>query len=138
MKQECIFCKIINGELPSATIYENENFKVILDRFPSTLGHVLVLPKQHIENIFEMPEQTAGEIFKLVTKIASIMKKQLNCDGLNIIQNNGTAAGQSVNHFHIHIIPRYKKDGLLALWKATEPTDEQIEQMKQKLSKAFD
>ncbi len=137
-KDDCVFCKIIKGDIPSATIYENEEFKVILDRFPSNLGHVLVLPKQHIENIFEMPEQIAAEIFKLVTKVAPIVKEQLNCDGINIIQNNGEAAGQSVPHFHIHIIPRHKKDGLLKLWKPTEPTDEQIEQMKQKLSKAFD
>lgn len=134
---DCVFCKIIKGEIPSATIYENDEFKVILDRFPSSLGHVLVLPKEHIENIFEMPEEKAGKIFKLVSKIAPIVKKQLNCDGINILQNNGEAAGQSVPHFHIHIIPRYNNDGLNILWKPTEPTDEQIEKTKQKLLEAI-
>lgn len=136
-KNDCVFCKIIKGEIPSATIYENDEFKVILDRFPSSLGHVLVLPKEHIENIFEMPEEKSGKIFELVSKIAPIVKRQLNCDGINIIQNNGEAAGQSVPHFHIHIIPRYNKDGLNILWKPTEPTDEQIEKTKQKLLEAI-
>lgn len=129
----CVFCKIIKGEIPSATIYENDEFKVILDRFPSASGHTLVIPKDHIENIFEMPISKGKAVFELTIKIASILKKELNCDGINIIQNNGEAAGQSVNHFHIHIIPRYKDDNLNILWKPTEPTDDEISQMGERL-----
>ena len=134
---DCIFCKIISGEIPSATIYEDEEFKVILDRFPSSLGHTLIIPKKHIENIFEMPVQKGGKLFELAIKIAPIIKKELNCDGINILQNNGVAAGQSVNHFHLHIIPRYENDGVLSSWEAQNPTDEEMETMKNKLSNAI-
>ena len=137
MSDNCIFCKIISGEIPSAVIYEDEEFKVILDRFPSSIGHALIMPKKHIENIFEMPIQKGGKLFELAVKIAPIIKKELNCDGINILQNNGEAAGQSVPHFHLHIIPRYKNDGVLSSWTPQNPTDEDIENMKNKLANAI-
>lgn len=130
---DCIFCKIIEGKIPSATIYENDKFKVILDKFPSSIGHVLVILKEHVEDMFNISNEDCGKIFELVSKIAPIVKEQLSCDGINILQNNGESAGQSVKHFHVHIIPRYNNDELNISWKPENPTDEQIEEMRKKL-----
>lgn len=116
MNSDCIFCKIANGEIPSSTIYEDEMFRVILDLSPATKGHALILPKKHMANIFEMDEETAEKIFVLASRISKAMKESLNCDGLNIIQNNGEVAGQTVFHFHMHIIPRYNDDGQHINW----------------------
>lgn len=112
----CIFCKIANGEIPSSTVYEDDLFRVILDLSPATNGHALILPKNHMANIFEMDEETAGKVFVLASRIAKAMKETLNCDGLNIVQNNGEVAGQTVFHFHMHIIPRYTGDGQHISW----------------------
>jgi len=130
---DCIFCKIINGEIPSATIYENEEFKVILDRFPANEGHVLILPKQHSADIFEIDPEQAGRLFVLATKIAKEMKKVLGFEHLNVMQNNGTVAGQTVFHFHLHLIPRYENDGITIDYKPMDLTDAQIEEMRNKL-----
>ncbi len=134
---DCIFCKIINGEIPSATIYENEEFKVILDRFPANEGHILILPKVHSANIFEIDPQLAGRLFTLATKIAKEMKRTLGLEHLNVMQNNGTVAGQTVYHFHLHLIPRYKNDGITIAYKPLDLTDGQIEAMRKKLELAF-
>ncbi|WP_313526630.1 HIT family protein [Anaerotignum sp.] len=130
---DCIFCKIINGDIPSATIYENEEFKVILDRFPANEGHVLILPKKHSANIFEIDPDQAGRLFVLATKIAKQMKSILGFEHLNVMQNNGTVAGQTVFHFHLHLIPRYENDGITIAYKPMDLTDAQIEDMRKKL-----
>lgn len=116
MNNDCIFCKIANGEISSSTLYEDEEFRVILDLSPATKGHALILPKKHIANIFEIDKATASHAFVLASRIASAMKAALNCDGINIVQNNGEAAGQTVFHFHMHIIPRYVNDGQNINW----------------------
>lgn len=126
MSDNCIFCKIMNGEIPSNVVYENEKFKVILDRFPSAKGHMLVVPKQHFENIHEMPEEHLSELMLLVKKMANELNEKYNPDGINILQNNGKAAGQSVFHFHMHIIPRYSNDDIKIGWSALQFTDEEI------------
>lgn len=115
-EENCIFCKIANGDIPSATIYEDEDFRVILDLNPATKGHALILPKAHAANIFEIPEDREMKAFALAKKIGGKMKEVLKCDGFNIVQNNGTAAGQTVFHFHIHLIPRYENDGAGITW----------------------
>ena len=107
----CIFCKIANGEIPSSTIYEDDMFRVILDLSPAAKGHALVLPKAHFRNIFDIDEATASRLFVVAAKVAGAMKQTLGCDGLNIVQNNEEIAGQTVFHFHLHIIPRYVDDG---------------------------
>lgn len=107
----CIFCKIANGEIPSKTLYEDDNFRIILDLGPATKGHALILPKEHYANLFELPEETAGEAMKVAKKMADKMMKRLGCEGLNVVQNNGEMAGQTVFHFHMHLIPRYRTDG---------------------------
>lgn len=107
---ECIFCKIANGDIPTNTIYEDNDFRVILDAAPANLGHCLVLPKNHAADVFEIDSEILGRGFALAQKIAKAVKKATGCDGVNILQNNGKAAGQTVFHFHIHIIPRLKND----------------------------
>ena len=123
----CIFCKIAGGEIPSATIHEDEKFRVILDLGPASKGHALILPKEHFANIYELDEETAAAAFVLAKKMAGKMTEALGCDGFNIVQNNGTVAGQTVFHFHIHLIPRYEGDGVALGWKPGELTEEQKE-----------
>ena len=115
---ECIFCKIIAGEIPSNTIYEDEAFKVILDLAPAAKGHALILPKEHYADIYEIDEEVAGRSMKLAKKLAIHMTKVLGCDGFNILQNNREVAGQTVFHFHMHLIPRYKaaKNNDILVW----------------------
>ena len=132
----CIFCKIANGEIPSATLYEDEDFRVILDLGPATKGHALILPKNHFANLFEIPEDIEAKAFVLAQKMATKMKKVFDCDGFNIVQNNGTTAGQTVFHFHIHLIPRYDNDGAGVSWKPGTLTDEAREEILQKWKQA--
>lgn len=125
-KDDCIFCKIANGEIPSHTIYEDDAFRVILDLGPATKGHALILPKNHYANLYELPEDTAGKVMILAKRMASRMTEKLSCDGFNLVQNNGECAGQTVFHFHFHLIPRYKDDGQSILWKPTSPSEEEL------------
>ena len=120
----CIFCKIANGEIPAATLYEDEDFRVILDVNPAAKGHALILPKAHAANIFELPDDKLQKAALLAKKVAAKLKDGLNCDGVNVLQNNGSAAGQSVYHFHMHLIPRREGDNLGLLWKPGKLTDE--------------
>lgn len=130
----CIFCKIANGDIPSKTIYEDEDFKIILDLAPATKGHALILPKNHYRNLFEIPEDMASKVMLLAKKTADRMVDKLKCDGLNLVQNNERAAGQTVFHFHIHLIPRYKDDGQSLGWKPIEVEFEELEEIKKLLN----
>lgn len=129
-KEDCIFCKIVNGEIPSKTLYEDSMFKVILDVSPATKGHALILAKDHYANLFELPEDIAAEAIKLAKKMAAKMKENLQADGFNLVQNNGETAGQTVSHFHFHLIPRYKDDGQHILWNPTTVTQDELEEIK--------
>ena len=131
---ECIFCNIVSGAFASATLYENDEFKVILDRFPDNEGHVLILLKQHVPNIFELDPEVGGRLFTLAVQIAQVMKKTLGLEYMNVMQNNGSVAGQTVDHFHMHLIPRYENDGIQIAYKPLDLTDVQIETMRQKIS----
>lgn len=126
----CIFCKIAAGEIPSKTIYEDDKFRVILDLGPATKGHALILPKNHYANLYELPEDTAGDVMKLAKKMATVMTEKLGCQGFNLMQNNGETAGQTVFHFHMHLIPRYENDGQEINWKPGSPTQEELEEIK--------
>lgn len=128
--ENCVFCKIVAGEIPSKTIYEDEEFKVILDLGPATKGHALILPKSHAANLFELPEETASKVMVLAKKLGAQMKENLKADGLNLLQNNGEAAGQTVGHFHLHLIPRYKNDGQHITGDPTEVTQEELEEIR--------
>lgn len=114
----CIFCKIINGELPAAKVFENEHVLAFLDISQVTKGHTLVIPKEHHENVYELPKEVCRNLFEVVPTIANAIKTAYQPVGLNLLNNNGEFAGQSVFHFHLHIIPRYGKgDGFGAVWK---------------------
>ena len=130
---DCIFCKIANGEIPSATLYEDENFRVILDLGPASKGHALILPKEHVADIYSIDEELAGKAFKLAKKITTRLKDVLGCDGYNIVQNNGEVAGQTVFHFHMHLIPRYEGDQVGITWKPGTLTDEMKNEILEKL-----
>ena len=131
MKDEnCIFCKIANGGIPSATLYEDEDFRVILDLGPATRGHALILPKEHYANVIALPEEVTAKAFILAKKMAAKMMEVLHCDGVNVVQNNGEAAGQTVFHFHIHLIPRYENDNAGILWEPGETTPEDMAEVK--------
>ncbi|MFR3140186.1 MAG: HIT family protein [Lacrimispora saccharolytica] len=114
---DCIFCKLAGGEIPTATLYEDDDFRVILDQGPATKGHALILPKKHYANIYELPEEVAARAMVLAKKMAGVMTEALKCDGFNLVQNNGEAAGQTVFHFHLHLIPRYQNDNAGITWK---------------------
>ena len=129
----CIFCKIANGEIPAATLYEDENFRVILDLGPASKGHALILPKFHAANIYELPDEMAAKAMILAQKMATAMTEALKCDGFNIVQNNGECAGQTVFHFHMHLIPRYKGDNVGITWNPGELTDEDKEEILSKV-----
>lgn len=117
---DCIFCKIIAGEIPCSKIYEDDLFIGFLDIRPIHKGHALIVPKKHFENIFDTPDAEAGAIYSVLMKISAAVKKATACDAINIVQNNGPEAGQEVFHSHLHIIPRYKDDGLKFAIKHTE------------------
>ncbi|MDE6847600.1 MAG: HIT family protein [Lachnospiraceae bacterium] len=129
----CIFCKIANGEIPSKTLYEDDKFRVILDLGPATRGHALILPKEHYANLYDLPEDLAGETMKLAKRMVSQMTERLGCEGFNLIQNNGDMAGQTVFHFHMHMIPRYQADGQKIGWKPLEVSQEELEEVKNEI-----
>ena len=130
---DCIFCKIAGGDIPSATLYEDDDFRVILDLGPATKGHALILPKQHYANLYELDDSVASKVLVLAKKMITKMTDILGCDGYNIVQNNGEAAGQTVFHFHMHLIPRSKGDEVGLGWKMGELTDEDKEDILSKL-----
>ena len=134
MKDDCIFCKLANHVFDTNIIYEDETFTVILDAAPANYGHALILPKNHYTNIFDIDEETLAGAMKLAKKVAAKQVEALKCDGVNVIQNNNEAAGQSVLHYHLHVIPRYADDGQKMLWKPSEVTDEKQKEMVAKLS----
>ena len=130
VKDDCLFCKIANGGIPSKTIHEDECFRVILDLGPATRGHALILPKDHASSLYDLPEETAAAVMVLAKKLAVNMSEKLGCDGLNLVQNNGEAAGQTISHFHLHVIPRYVDDGQTLGWKPGETTQEALEEVR--------
>jgi histidine triad (HIT) family protein len=135
---DCIFCKIINGEIPSAKVYEDEDVYAFLDISQVTKGHTLVIPKAHHANVYELPEDVAGKLFAVIPKITNAVKKAYNPIGLNLLNNNGEAAGQTVFHYHLHIIPRYGEgDGFGAVWKThnNDYTPEQLQEIAQTINK---
>lgn len=136
-KEDCIFCKLANGIVPTNALYEDDVVKVIFDQSPASKGHVLIIPKNHFDNIYTLDDATAGHIFQTAVKVANALKKALNCDGLNIVQNNGEAAGQTVFHFHMHLIPRYEGDTVNVKWIPGKVTAEQIAELKESILKQF-
>lgn len=129
----CIFCKLANGEIPTATLYEDEDFRVILDASPASKGHALIIPKEHYASLYELSDELAAKTLVLAKKMITKLTDILGCDGYNIVQNNGEAAGQTVFHFHLHMIPRFKDDGVGIGWKMGELTEEDKEELLSKI-----
>ena len=129
----CIFCKIAAGEIPSSTVYEDEFFRVILDIAPAAKGHVIILPKQHMTNLFDLSKEIASRALCLASHIANGMKKALCCDGVNLLQNNGAAAGQTVFHLHLHLIPRYENDHMNIPWKTLSYTHGEADRIAERI-----
>ena len=134
---DCIFCKLANGEIPTATLYEDDEFRVILDQGPATKGHALILPKQHFADVCALDGDIAAKVLPLGAKIGSAMKKSLGCAGFNLVQNNGEAAGQTVFHFHMHVIPRYAGGEDMVSWDPKPAKREELEKQGAKLSEAL-
>ena len=132
MKEDCIFCKLANGVFDTNTLYEDEEFRVIFDASPATKGHVLILPKEHYADVFELPEETASKIYVLAKKIATVLKDVTGCDGVNILQNNGEAAGQTVFHLHMHVIPRYNDGEDIIRWNPGEVNQKLVDEISEK------
>ena len=116
VKDDCIFCKLAGGIIPTASLYEDDDFRVILDAGPASRGHALILPKQHYQDICELDEAVGAKVLGLAARIGKAMKSGLGCAGFNLVQNNGEAAGQTVMHFHMHIIPRYEGGPKIVAW----------------------
>lgn len=129
VKNDCIFCRIAAGEIPSETVYEDEYFRAILDLGPASKGHTLILPKEHFKDVTELEEPYASRVLPLASRIGKAMIQGLKCDGFNLVQNNGEAAGQTVLHFHMHVIPRYKNEpDKIAAWEPQSPDQEELKE----------
>ncbi len=131
---DCLFCKIVSGEIPSYKIYEDEDFLAFLDINPVNLGHTLVIPKKHSTNILEMEDELSKKMIIVVKKISQKIKTSLKSDGINILINNEAGAGQIIFHTHIHIIPRFKDDGLQH-WPSKKFTSEDFLKTAEKIKK---
>jgi histidine triad (HIT) family protein len=137
---DCIFCKIVNGEIPAAKVFENEHVMAFLDISQVTKGHTLVIPKVHKENLFELTPDIAKNLFESVPAIANALKEEYKPLGLNLVNNNGEQAGQTVYHFHMHLIPRYGQgDGFGAVWKTntSDYTPQTLKEMAANISKHY-
>ena len=133
----CIFCKIANGEIPSSTVYEDQDFRVILDLGPAAKGHALILPKEHFKDVCELDGAVAAKVLPLGAKIGAAMKEALGCAGFNLVQNNGAAAGQTVFHFHMHVIPRYENGPEMVTWTPGKEDAEVLAQTAEKIKNAL-
>ncbi len=137
MKDDCIFCKLANGVFATNTVYEDDRFRAIMDISPAAEGHCLVIPKEHFENALDADPEVYGDAMKVAAKVAKGVKKALGCDGINVIQNNGEAAGQTVFHCHIHIIPRWKEDRIDFGYEHLELTDAELAKTADLISKSI-
>lgn len=133
MEKQCIFCKIAAGEIPARKIYDSEDFTAFLDARPANPGHVLVIPNEHYPTLPDLPENLNPALLQLVKIIAQAQIEALGAQGVNVLQNNGEAAGQAVPHVHIHIIPRFKDDKVVLNWAPVEIKPEQTNEVQKRL-----
>jgi len=131
--EDCLFCKIIKGEIPCYKVYEDENILAFLDVNAVAEGHTLIIPKTHYENVFDIPEETLANISKVAKKLSILYKEKLNCEGINIINANGKSAHQSVFHFHMHLIPRKNNDGINLDFHGVSRTKEDLNKILEKI-----
>ncbi|GGG23203.1 protein hit [Lysinibacillus alkalisoli] len=124
---DCIFCKIINGDIPSIKVYEDEQVYAFMDITPLSKGHTLLIPKQHVQDLLDMPAELASHLYRVAPIVAKAIYNAFTPDGMNTLNNNGAAAGQTVFHYHLHFIPRYGEEGLKWVWETTQPSQEQLQ-----------
>jgi histidine triad (HIT) family protein len=131
---DCLFCDLISKKKPSYIIYEDEWAVGILDAFPRAIGHTIVLPRQHAENILELSDDQIGKVFEAVKKVTLMLKEKINPDGFTIGINHGKVSGQAIDHLHIHIIPRFRDDGGGSIHSVVNnPPQQSLEQIKEKI-----
>jgi histidine triad (HIT) family protein len=130
---DCTFCRIVDGLLPSWSVYEDEHSVAFLDRAQVTRGHTLVVPRRHAEDIWALSEDEARAVMGSIHRVARQLRDRLGMPGMNITQANGTAAWQDVFHYHVHLIPRYGHDGLRPPWRPTSPSPEQLSNLQQEI-----
>lgn len=133
-KEDCIFCKLANGDIPTNSVYEDDDYKAILDMGPATKGHTIILPKNHADNLFELSDDDAQKVMMVAKKVATKLTDKLGAEGVNLVQNNGEVAGQTVMHFHLHVIPRYSDDNQKISWNPTEPSAEELKALCEKIN----
>ena len=133
----CIFCKLANGIIPTTTVYEDDDFRVIPDAGPASFGHMLIIPKEHYQDLTALPEELSGKVLPLAARLGRAMKASLGCAGFNVVQNNGAAAGQTVMHFHVHLIPRYEDGDEMVLWKPGTLEPEKAREIAEKMKAAL-
>ena len=133
----CIFCKIASGDIPSATVYEDDVFRVILDLGPASKGHALILPKSHFKDICEADESVRARLFTLAAKMGEAMKKGLGASGFNVVQNNVASAGQTVFHLHVHVIPRYEGGPPMVTWTPEKAESGELAEIAETLKKSL-
>ncbi len=137
MDQDCLFCKIVAGEIPSYKIFEDDDFMAITDIQPVNLGHALLIPKAHYKNLFDLPDRLLGGLGVHLQKLALAIKTATAADGINLGMNNETAAGQLIFHAHFHIIPRFTGDGFEHWHGQTKPTPEDLTAITEKIKSNF-
>lgn len=130
----CVFCKIVEGSIPAYKIYEDSDILAFLDISQVTIGHTLVIPKKHYENIFVLDEKTAATLYEKVVEVAKMLKQKLGINDLNILNNNGKLAYQSVGHYHIHLLPRYENDEFKINFPTNKLTDKEFKDLMNKIT----
>lgn len=138
MSDDCLFCQIVDGEVPSYTVYEDDETLAFLDVNPVSAGHTLVIPKRHAEHLTGMDERTTEAVFQTVNKVASAVETGLEPDGINLLQNNGKAAGQEIDHVHVHVIPRFEGDGFQFAFDSKELEEDIAEDLVDAISGVLD
>lgn len=133
----CIFCKLANGDIPTMSLYEDDDFNVIFDAAPATLGHALILPKDHYRNIYDIDEEVIAKAYVLAKKLAAILTDVFGADGFNVLQNSNESAGQTVFHYHIHLIPRYSGEQIVIGWKPGTQDEEALKEGLEKIKAAL-
>ena len=132
--EDCIFCKIVSGEIPATKLYENEKVLSFLDIYPAAKGHALVIPKKHCKTLIDVPHEDLKEVALVVQKIGAAIMKALDCEGFNVIQSNHESAGQVIPHVHFHIVPRNPSDGLEMKWGKKEQDRKELEEYAKKIT----
>lgn len=137
MNTDCLFCKIIKGEIPSTKVYEDDTCYAFLDINPVNIGHTLLVPKAHSENLYDTPDETLSKLAPVLKKLSIAVKQGVGADGINIEMNNDPVAGQLIFHTHIHIVPRFEGDGFVHWKGARGYNDGEMKEVAEKISKAL-